>query len=391
MERWPVPHTAAHDAATPHYPDRVLLVGVSVRMLAQSCARAGIGALALDWFADSDTAACSEHCEAVIRADALDFDRARLAALAERLAPAGSGVALIYGGGMDGRPDLLETLAQGRTLYGNAPDTVKRVKTPHRFFPLLDDLGIPYPPTQLAFSRPVNDPGEWLVKHRSGEGGTGISRFGAGQTVPLDCYLQRRLCGPGHSLLFLADGTDIAAIGFNRLMTTNHRDDRPLLFGGALTPAELTVEQRLAVHGHALALTRALRLVGLNSLDFIVREGRCHVLEINPRPSATLGLHDQAYPRGLIAAHIAACRGTLTRAAAEPRPPRGFRIVYADRDFAVPPGVAWPDWAADRPAAGTFIASGNPVCTVTATAPSVAELERQLFARQQLIRAPLML
>ena len=381
---------AETDAAA-QYPARVLLVGVSVRMLAQSCRRAGIEPLALDWFGDTDTAACARFCAAVGSEDGRDFDRALLLATAEDLAPAESGTALIYGGGLDGRPDLLDSLRTGRTLFGNPPETVRAVKTPHVFFSLLDRLGIPYPPTRFGAAANLSDPDRWLVKNQATEGGTGVTAFHAGAIVPPGCYLQRHLPGPAHSLLFLANGSEIAAVGFNRLAVSRHRAERPMLFAGATTPTTLLPEQRGAAQGYARALTRALQLVGLNSLDFIIDDGQCRVLEINPRPSATLGLHDDRYRRGLLAAHLDACRGHLTPRGPHLDPPRGFRIVYAHRSGLMPDHVRWPDWAADRPRAGTAITAGHPLCSVAAEARSLSQAERQLFERERLIHAALML
>ncbi|WP_236102352.1 ATP-grasp domain-containing protein [Methylotetracoccus oryzae] len=366
-------------------------MGVSVRMLAQSCSRAGIDALALDWFADTDTIACSQACAAIAAADRPDFDAQRLFAASERLAPSGSGTALVTAGGFDSRPELLEALIVGRSLYGNAPDTLRRIKTPGHFFGLLDELGIPYPATQLDTATTAPGPGRWLIKHRASEGGIGVQFFTPARAIPPDCYLQQHLDAPAHSLLFLANGTDIAPVGFNRLLTAGHRRDRPMLFGGALTPTTLPPAQRRAVCRYARDLTRALGLVGLNSLDFIHHGGQCHVLELNPRPSATLCLHDPNYRQGLLAAHLDACRGSLAAASVTHAPPRGFRVVYAERQGRVPPGINWPDWAADRPSPGTVLSVGDPLCSVSASAASLPVLERRLFTRERLIRAALML
>jgi len=360
-------------------------------MLAQSCSRAGIDALALDWFADTDTIACSRACAAISAADRPDFDSERLLAECERLAPAGSGTALVTAGGFDSRPELLEALMAGRSLYGNPPDTLRRIKTPGHFFGLLDELGIPYPATQLDTAVTAPGPGRWLIKHRASEGGIGVQPFAPGQVIPSGCYLQQRLEAPAHSLLFLANGTDIAPVGFNRLLTSGHRRDRPMLFGGALTPTTLPTTQRRAVCRYARDLTRALGLVGLNSLDFIDYGEHCRALELNPRPSATLCLHDGNYRHGLLAAHLDACRGTLTTATVMDDPPRGFRIVYAERQGRIPPGINWPDWAADRPSPGTVLSVGDPLCSVSASAASLPVLERRLFTRERLIRAALML
>ena len=59
-----------------------------------------------------------------------------------------------------------------------------------------------------------------------------------------------------------------------------------------------------------MRLARAIPLVGLNSADFLVDGDDFRLLEINPRPGATLDIFEP--PKGsLFALHIAACEGEL--------------------------------------------------------------------------------
>jgi predicted ATP-grasp superfamily ATP-dependent carboligase len=50
-------------------------------------------------------------------------------------------------------------------------------------------------------------------------------------------------------------------------------------------------------------------------------------------------------------------------------------VVYAPRDVAPRSERNWPDWAVDRPAPGTRIAAGDPLCTTLASGATV-ELAR---------------
>jgi predicted ATP-grasp superfamily ATP-dependent carboligase len=269
---------------------------------------------------------------------------------------------------------------------------VKSIKIPSRFFKTLEQLGIPHPATRLAPDLDVVDPAAWLVKDPRSEGGVGVSLASLHSRLPTaDSYLQQRLEGEPHSLLFLANGTDIEPVGFNRLLFQGHFPGRPFLFSGAIFPGTLSAEHCSAVIRHTRALTRQLGLVGLNSVDFIRDRHGCHVLEINPRPSATLALHDRDYPLGLISAHIDACRGRLVPRPSLAQQPRGFRIVYAPQAVTVPDSFAWPNWASDRPGPGTRIPPHEPICSVSANGDVLADLERTLFQREQLIHEALML
>ena len=59
------------------------------------------------------------------------------------------------------------------------------------------------------------------------------------------------------------------------------------------------------------AVTEAFGLVGLNGIDFVLREGEPYVLEINPRYSASMELIERGGRLSVFEAHVAACGGDL--------------------------------------------------------------------------------
>ncbi len=291
----------------------LLLVAQSARMLAQSAARAGLRAYAIDCFADADTRRHAARCLALVPG-LKGFDETELLQAADRIAP---GANLIYGSGIDTRADLVGKLARGRELFGNPPEILHRVNNPLEFFRLLDMLAIPYPETR--FSPPDGLEG-WLIKPGCGEGGKGVGFAAKKRPMQGDAYYQRHIPGEALSVLFVADGKQARILGFNTQWTSSHDTGQPFLFAGAVNRAELDAAQRSRIGEYTGKLTVALGLVGLNSLDFMVGDGVCRVLELNPRPSATMALYDGDFDDGLLAAHIAACRGRLPATPARPDP-----------------------------------------------------------------------
>jgi predicted ATP-grasp superfamily ATP-dependent carboligase len=354
-------------------PRRLLVVGCSARMLVRSAARIGLRPVALDLYADADTRECAEACEAVAAGE-IGFDGAALIEAAARLAP---DYPLVYGSGLDVAPDLLAQLARGREVYGNPSAVLRHLKTPESFFDLLRRLDIPFPETRFS---PPEDPENWLIKSGCSEGGKGV-RFCAQARAGAGDYFQRRLPGPPLSALFLADGENARILGFNTLWTASHFG-RPFLFVGAINRADLSPEQREQVQGHVAKLARAVGLKGLNSLDFMVDGETCRVLEINPRPSATLGLYDPDFPEGLLARHIRACCGRLDDTGSVRDALRAFAAVFAPRVLIVPEPVAWPEWCSDRPVPGSVISAGQPLCTLEVEGREVPEVE-DLIARRK--------
>lgn len=357
-------------------PARLLVVSSSARMLVNSAARAGLAPVALDFYADADTREYAESVAAIPPGDT-GFEEAALLEAAERLAPA-ERYPLVYGSGLDGAPELLEALARGREVHGNPPRLVRLLKTPRDFFALLRRLDIPYPESRYT---PPRDPENWLLKSGCGEGGKGV-RFCAQETgANPDEYFQRRMPGPPMSALFLADGANARIIGFNTLWTASHFG-RPFLFVGAVNRADLNLGQRVRLARAIEALVAATGLRGLNSLDFMADGEVLRVLEINPRPSATLALYDRDFPDGLLAAHIEACRGSLEVAGRTGEAVRAFAAVFAPEVIAIPLSPAWPEWCRDRPVGGTTVPAGWPLCTVEAEGAVPAEVEASIALRK---------
>jgi predicted ATP-grasp superfamily ATP-dependent carboligase len=271
-------------------------------------------------------------------------------------------------------------------LLGNPPEVVRRSKDPEGFFPLLARLGIPHPET-LTVAPPGFDGPGWLFKAIGGAGG-GHVRPAQGPCPP-GHYLQREFPGWPHSAVFLADGRRARVVSYNEIRVPGGTPHARFRYSGAMTipppPLAPDIEQAIG------ALVPALGLVGLCGLDFLLDgDGGYAVLELNPRPTATFELWEDLYEDGpgLFARHLEARRGRLAKAAR--RDHRGVAaqaVLWASEALPVPGDLLWPDWARDRPVAGTLIRPGDPICTVHARAPDREAAESLLAARETRLSA----
>jgi predicted ATP-grasp superfamily ATP-dependent carboligase len=369
----------------------VLVVALSARALAASGRRSGLGITALDLFADADTAAMADRCLA------LPSRRLRLPGPALRralAAPDLRGVPLVYGAGFEDRPELLAALERDRPVLGNAVGTVARLKDPFAFAALLARLGIPHP--EIAASSPDDD-GEWLVKRAGASGGGHIRPAGRrSRPLPAGHYLQRRMPGRPVSLLFLADGRRVVPVGFSRQWVAP-APRQPFRYGGAVGPLPVPRMREGVAASMIAAVSRIaaeVGLVGLNSADFLAGSGGWCLLEINPRPGATLDLFDRSPMPGMLGLHMAACAGHLPQALPPLAGCRAAMVVYARRPVLLDGRMRWPDWTADRPCTPAHIPAGAPLCTVLADAADPVEARRlagrrarELFRRHTLAEA----
>ncbi len=362
-----------------------LIAAVSGRPLAASARRAGVDAAVLDFFADADTRAMGYPCRGVAPPDGLRFDRAALVSGAEELAPARNCAGVVCGSGFERTPELMSEISVGRNLLGNTPGLVAKMKDPSRFFPLLDDLGIPRPGVSLA---PPGNPDGWLAKRRGGAGGVNVVPASRASGRP-DEYYQRLERGRSLSALFLANGSRALQVGFNE-SHVRPLPGAPYLYGGGVGGIRLAPEVEEDIVEALQRLTGATGLVGLNGVDFLLREDGWSVLEINPRPTACIEYYDADWPLGLFAAHVAACAGHLPESCPPPRTCRGHAIVYAPRGLTVNPGLHFPDWCRDLPRTGSAIPLEGPVCTVHAEAPTPPAVNRLLAQRRAEIESALL-
>jgi predicted ATP-grasp superfamily ATP-dependent carboligase len=261
---------------------------------------------------------------------------------------------------------------------------VAQAKHPAQFFPLLDALGIPHPAVSAAAPPTLEG---WLSRRAGGAGGGHVRPAVLGWPRRERRYFQRFQPGRPMSALFLADGRRARMVGFNEQWPAALSSRVPFAYGGAITTADLPPAAEATIVRAVDRLTAELGLRGLNGLDFML-EGECpHVIELNPRPTATLDLYDDAVRSGLLARHLDACRGELGEPIRSAGLHRAQAIVYAQKTWQVPRGLAWPDWVTDIPAAGSTIPTAAPICTVHAQAATSQQTRLLAFARRDQIHS----
>jgi predicted ATP-grasp superfamily ATP-dependent carboligase len=184
--------------------------------------------------------------------------------------------------------------------------------------------------------------------------------------------------------LFLADGATARIVDISA-QWTDPVQSRAFRYGGAARPAMLAPAVTEGLARAIAALVPALGLRGLNSADALVRADGFDLLEINPRPGATLDMYADL---PLFAAHVATAQGTRPDTLPEATlgrtlPPggRAVAVAYARRDMVLPRGFVWPAWTADRQSAGVAIDAGEPFCTTHARAADAGAARALVTAR----------
>lgn len=348
----------------------VLVFAQSGRFIAEAAALTGYTVRVADCFCDSDTQAVAEK---TIQLPALDqLSQSQLLQALISLSQ-NEPCLLLYGTGIERFYPVLADLPSHITVIGNTRQTISLLRQAHRFFALLEQLQIPYPPTSL--SKPaVENP---LRKRLDSAGGSAVFA----DTRPLNPgeFYQQQIMGETHSVCFIANGQDATILGWNQQINQADKFLIQQIWQQDEPPAHAS-----QLSAMLLKLVRASHLIGVNSLDYIIStDGSIFILEINPRISASVALLPTA---DWLKWHIESCRHqslpdiTLI---SDNLPVRLMHYCYADSNLVVVDQPVWPACCHDRPNPGSLIKKGEPICSLILTSDSEQACNDQLMDWQQ--------
>ncbi|MEX0718835.1 MAG: ATP-grasp domain-containing protein [Planctomycetaceae bacterium] len=378
---------------------RILILGGSVRAAAESARRAGMSPICADVFADLDLRAAAER---VLPVEDLEDDLIRAA----REAPP---CPWMYTGALENRPQIVEAISATRPLWGNGPDALAAVRDPFRLKTILDEAGLPALGLRNDGDPPPDDDGhEWVWKPHDGAAGRGIRRLSdkhdPREHADEPGYFQEFATGTAISAVHIADRDGTLFVGTSRqLVGIDALGASRFGYCGSIGPLELSAEMSDTIRriGEAIAADCGLR--GVFGCDFIVSGGRPLLVEVNPRYPASFEIFERARSEALLAAHRTAFDESRPQARGQrpaghpPTPPARIiakAILYAPRAIDVPDLSRFPmaasvwdlPYVADRPAAGTHVAKGHPVCTVLAEGCDEDECAVRLAERVAAVR-----
>jgi uncharacterized protein len=379
---------------------RVLIAGVSTRAAAESAAKAGFAVTAIDAFGDLDQHP-SVRSLTLPRHDGEPFS-AHIAAEAVGDIDAD---AAVYLSPFENHLDAVDALASrpstslraGRVLWGNPPDVLRRVRDPFLLAGVLRRRGFATPITRVDVPRELADTKEWVLKPFRSGGGYGVRRWGPDTHVTSGSYAQELISGVPVSIVFVAAGGRAVPLGISRQLIGDAAfgASEYRYCGNVLASADdglfadTVVESLTAL---ANCVTEQFGLVGLNGIDCIVRDEVPYAIEVNPRWCSSMELVERHYSVSMFGVHAAACAAgalpafELSRARRTARV-MGKAIVFAPRDIAVGDTRSWlaDEMVRDVPKPGEGVTTGQPICTVFATAARLEHCLEQLKTRAQSI------
>jgi predicted ATP-grasp superfamily ATP-dependent carboligase len=374
---------------------KILLVGISVRAMAESAVHSGYATIALDAFGDQDLRILSESyslqhdfhttyspkalCEA---SRSLAFD------------------AVAYTSNLENHADILARFTDSHRIIGNSPQAVQLVRHWPTLFAKLTQAGFSVPETIFAGdSREIDHRRQWLAKPLLSGGGHGIEFVTPDNYCIPGFMLQEYIPGKPCSASFVSNGHESVLLGITEQLIGLHQfGSQGFRYCGNVLPLPELGEPADGVkileqaNNLAAFLTQEYGLIGVNGMDFILKGDRVYLTEVNPRYSASMELIERAYELPIFHLHMQAIlEGRLPEfgfaALSKNRKFFGKAVLFAERNAGVPDTRSWPEQdIRDVPLSGAKLPKGGPICTILTHNPTYNEALARLTDRAGMLK-----
>lgn len=281
----------------------VALFGASCRAAAQSAKRAGANRIyAWDDFLDADLAYVASV------APLSDWEKDQTGSPIDL-----HDCCMVLCGGMENKSELVDRLIQLGARCGANGDTLAELRSCENWKRWAEASKIAWPATFGPFDSAspeiatlnTNDQQKdtWLIKPAHGAGGIHVRPLAndhsfdatdAGQSKSSQWLVQQYIEGKSIGVSYCSDRVGTQVVGIARGIDARELDaPLPFIYRGNIAAIAITqqVEERLRAFGDYVA--KQTGLLGLWQADFqLDSEGKLWLLEINPRWSASMELHE---------------------------------------------------------------------------------------------------
>ncbi|HMK53749.1 MAG TPA: ATP-grasp domain-containing protein [Methanobacteriaceae archaeon] len=344
--------------------ETLMVVGVNTRAVACSLKKLGCTVYSTDYFGTLDLKECADFSSSILEQNPgvscghflEDFNSQKLNENARSWLGEVDRIICLSGSSPTNFPT--------EKIYGNLAQYEDKLLI---YRSLKDDFRLPltYIPGSIEEAKQIilnHHDKEFIVKPNRGAGGYGVKMWNDPDHWEEDWLLQEYITGDNISASVLSTGDEAQTVITSSQIVGDEKlgQKEPFGYCGNLTPYTGPAK----IEKIAESIVIKLGLVGSNGIDFIHRDGKIYVLEVNPRIQGTFECAEASLGINLAEAHIQACEGNLINIPS----PKKFAVkmvVHAKTRSMVDnmkiSGVH------DLPQKGVIIEEGEPVVTVLKT------------------------
>jgi predicted ATP-grasp superfamily ATP-dependent carboligase len=330
----------------------ICLMGASCRAAAQSAARAGCTRiLAWDDFLDADL------LEIAQARSLADFPEDCSQSLAEL-----QGIPLVLCGGMENQPDFIQRRIDQGMLCGVTGKMLRQLRSIESWQRWASESRIGWPTTVQDLSDPRLESirsGSWMLKPAGRAGGVHVRAIASlegleheakiapdpGNAASNLWYLQEYVPGISIGVSYCTESSvsteppRTQIVGIARSILSEELDaPLPWIYRGSLAPYSVSPSVRASLERFATTVAQSTGIRGLWQADFqIDSNGQLWLLEINPRWSASMELHEILQGYSWITEHVRILCDGASKSVPSPGSPAGQQvakgIVYAPHEM----------------------------------------------------------
>ena len=283
------------------------IIGATTRATADMARRAGLNVGCFDSYADFDLRSHAAYVQLL----ELENNTPKLSPLDFKNIV--DKTPWVYGGPLENSPDWLAQAQEGSNCWGNLAASNLSVRDIWTLSEQLRQTGFSIQcPQILKLHEIPQKPRKWLVKPFAGTGGWEIqparkwlSSHRDPSSKHFQGYWQKRIQGPTFGASIISDGRSAIVAGICRSL--HGTPGRPFAYRGSIGPIRSRWIQKLHPELTQLAqwLTSNYQIQGLWNIDLVYdrRTRKWFLLEVNPRPSASMEVLELAAGKSLISIH----------------------------------------------------------------------------------------
>ncbi len=393
---WKVPPKNAVEGCSifePHPHRSLIIAAASARSLAATAAVAGCQVLCADFFGDQDLRELLDRCGGIYlgRLDAFTD-------LPSLLAAVPADIPLLWAGGLENQPELLDHIARSRPLLGLPRNAVATLRDPEILSSLLAAAGsseIRFPPAMYDALPPA---GRWLWKSAGASGGLGVQRLTEDLRQQLavarmsspGCF-QQELDGLPCSAVIACNGETAEIVGMSlQFCGLPELHAGEFRFCGNLGPLEIPPRLATALRSVLQEILRQCgQPRGILGLDLLLTPDICWLLEINPRIPASHWIYEAPGHWNSVNFCLQPVAAAETSSSSLPK--RAQLIIWSREQLMSFPELPKEQllsnerlWIADRPSVGAEVPAGAPICSLLIEQPANAPIQQVAAAIRKL-------
>jgi predicted ATP-grasp superfamily ATP-dependent carboligase len=201
-------------------------------------------------------------------------------------------VGLVYGSGLEDKPEIYDYLRRKLNILGNDPKIISECNDLRLLANILNECNLKLP---KYVHNPIGSTQKYLSKPFNSSGGYNIS---FSKKYKKNYYFQEYLQGETYSISFFNHKKNFIFLGFNKLLHLVNFDLHPFIHAGALTANEF-LESNDIIYSFE-KLSNKLSMNGYNNIDFKILNKEIFVLDINPRITSTFKIYNDIYDNDLL-------------------------------------------------------------------------------------------